>query len=98
MSALPPKADINPHGLECLLIARSGHSQFRNNHGNVVHRDAGGGAVHSIKSGPLGEGWKSEILRKQDVWKAFFSYSRSNRIEASPSITHAAATTTTEFN
>jgi hypothetical protein len=25
MSALPPKADINPHGLECLLLAISGH-------------------------------------------------------------------------
>ena len=25
MPALPPIADINPHGLECLLIANSGH-------------------------------------------------------------------------
>ena len=25
MSALPPKADINPHRLECLLCANSGH-------------------------------------------------------------------------
>ncbi len=25
MSALPPKADINAHRLECLLLAKSGH-------------------------------------------------------------------------
>jgi hypothetical protein len=25
MSALPPKADINAHRLECLLLAISGH-------------------------------------------------------------------------
>ncbi len=25
MSALPPIADINPHRLECLLLAKSGH-------------------------------------------------------------------------
>ncbi len=29
MSALPPKADINPHRLECQLIANSGHSSSR---------------------------------------------------------------------
>jgi len=51
MSALPPKADIIPHCIKCPLIAKSGHSLFLNNHRNVAHRDAGGGAVHSINSG-----------------------------------------------
>ena len=51
MSALPPIADINPHRLECLLCANSRHSVFSQKDQNVTHRDAGGGAVHSIKSG-----------------------------------------------
>jgi hypothetical protein len=32
MSALPPIADINPHRLECLLCANSGHSEVADSH------------------------------------------------------------------
>ncbi len=65
MSALPPKADINPHGLECLLCATSSHSQFLNNRRNVTHRDAGGGAVHSIMSGNKGISRDPDILKTE---------------------------------
>ena len=36
---------------ERLLCAISGHLLFRQDSRNVAHRDAGGGAVHSIRSG-----------------------------------------------
>jgi hypothetical protein len=35
----------------CLLCAKLGHSRCLNSRRNVAHRDAGGGAVHSITSG-----------------------------------------------
>jgi hypothetical protein len=57
MTALPPKAEINKGRLECLLCANSGHWPFWNNNRNVAHRDAGGGAVHSI------------TRRRERVWR-----------------------------
>jgi hypothetical protein len=35
MSALPPKADIKPHRLECLLSAMSSHSAITKNTANL---------------------------------------------------------------
>ncbi len=53
MSAWRMKAVVIPKWRLSPLLATRKHSQFLNNHRNVAHRDAGGGAVHSIRSGYL---------------------------------------------
>ena len=49
-TAYPSRADHLNDLSDRQRSATTGHSQFRNKHRNVAHRDAGGGAVHSIRS------------------------------------------------
>jgi hypothetical protein len=51
MSALPPKADIDLHGLERLLLAISGHLSRLRNDGKSAQRDVDARAAHCINSG-----------------------------------------------
>ena len=61
MSALPPKADINPHGLECLFCAMRRHSALSNNHCAFAHRDACGGASPRIVHAPADLGGREQF-------------------------------------
>jgi hypothetical protein len=66
MSALPPKADIIPHGLECLLCAKKRHL-MQSTSPAISHLDAGGGAVYRINSGRCAFGLLAVWAYKQNL-------------------------------